>query len=113
MNLLQRPVTTKPPKQKKDPGHLGRVAELGCCICQEYGMQQLSATQVHHCIHGRYGFRKAPDHETIPLCEGHHQGNFDTSKIALHRAPHDWQVKYGPDTRWISWVEKRLGKDEA
>ena len=64
-------------------------------------MEQLSHTQVHHCIHGRYGTRKAPDSETMPLCEGHHQGLRDTTKIALHREPKLWKATYGNDTDWI------------
>jgi len=92
----------------KDPQHLARVGELPCVICTEYGEPQLSPTQVHHCIHGRYSTRRAPDSMTIPLCEGHHQGLFDVSKLALHQAPSKWRRLYGSDTDWIGWVEARL-----
>jgi hypothetical protein len=33
----------------------------------------------------------------IPLCEGHHQGFFDTSKIAIHKDPNLWRENYGAD----------------
>lgn len=92
----------------KDRKHMGRVAELPCCICHEWGMPQQSRTQVHHCIHGRFSMRKVPDTMTIPLCEGHHLGDFDTSKIALHREPKAWREAYGDDVAWISWVETAL-----
>jgi len=107
-------LTNKPPlgiKDKakgKDPAHLARVAALPCVICTEYGVPQLSPTQVHHCIHGRYSTRRAPDSMTIPLCEGCHLGMFDTSKVAIHREPSKWRRLYGQDTDWIGWVEARL-----
>jgi hypothetical protein len=98
-----------------DPKRMAKVAEMPCVICYEYNMVQLSRTTVHHCIHGRNGYRKraknkrrAPDSMTIPLCDGHHQGDFDTSKIALHRQPYEWVKQYGKDVDWISWVEERL-----
>jgi hypothetical protein len=108
-DLSQRgPLGLKPERQGKDPARLEAVASLPCAICHEYGMRQLSRTQVHHCIHGRYGTRKSPDSMTIALCEGHHQGLRDTSKIALHREPTKWKAAYGPDTDWISWTEERI-----
>lgn len=98
----------KPPKPKKDKERLRRVAELPCCICEEYGLPQASPTQVHHCIHGRFSQKRTPDCMTIPLCEGHHQGLWDKTKIALHREPAAWREEYGDDVRWISWTEERL-----
>ena len=92
----------------KDRKRLAAVAEMPCVICHEFWEPQSSPTQVHHCIHGRYSTKRAPDCMTIPLCEGHHQGNFDTSKTALHREPKSWREKYGDDTQWLSWVEERL-----
>ena len=89
---------------------LAAVASLPCIICREYGFKQESRTQVHHCIHGRYSTKRAPDSMTIPLCEGHHQGLRDTSKIALHREPDRWRQEYGQDTDWISAVEVMLRK---
>lgn len=108
MNLTNRPIYRKSGKAGKDPARLAAVAAMSCCICEEYGLPQRSPTQVHHCIMGRYGTSRAPDSMTVPLCEGHHQGMFDTSKVALHREPDLWKREYGPDTDWISWVEARL-----
>lgn len=109
MNLMGKgPPGLKQPLQRKDKALLAAVAAMPCVICHEWGLPQLSPTQVHHCIHGRHGTRRAPDSMTIPLCEGHHQGMMDTSKVALHREPAEWQRLYGPDTGWISWVEERL-----
>lgn len=109
MNLSGRPVAQKPPPRVSDPTYLARVAALGCIVCEAFGLAQLSPTQVHHCIHDRFGTRRAGDDDTIPLCEGHHQGNFDTSKLALHRAPALWRRTYGPDHSYIGAVRARLG----
>ena len=108
MNLTGRPIYAKPEREARDPARMEKVAGMRCCICEEYGLTQLSATQVHHCIHGRHGARRSPDSMTIPLCEGHHQGLMDVTKVALHRQPAEWRRAYGDDTRWISWVEERL-----
>lgn len=107
-NLTRQPPRAKEAREGRDPVHMARVAALPCCICSEWGLPQLSPTQVHHCIHGRYSTRRAPDSMTIPLCEGHHQGLLDTSKLAMHQMPSRWRREYGPDTDWISWTEERL-----
>lgn len=99
--LPSRPPVQKPAKAKRNPAHMARVAQLPCCICEAYGMAQLSPTQVHHVIHDRNGTKRAPDTATIPLCEGHHQGLIDTSKLALHRAPQQWRDTYGADHEWL------------
>ena len=108
MNLTGRPVAPKPPKPTKNPAHIQRVRQLPCCICSEYGEPQLSPTQAHHCIHGRYSQSKASDDKAIPLCEGHHQGLLDTSKVALHQHPTRWKRLYGEDHSWLPWVAERV-----
>ncbi|MBY6005408.1 DUF968 domain-containing protein [Salipiger bermudensis] len=111
MNLMSKPpLGLKPGKAKPDRAYLAAVRALPCCICHEFGMPQNSPTEAHHCIHGRYGTRKAPDGMAIPLCHGHHSGFFDTTKIALHREPLRWRAAYGDDTDWISWTEERISQ---
>ena len=106
MNLTgQGPLGLKQPKAKKDPKHLARLREEPCCICQRFGEIQRSPTQAHHCIHDRYGTRKRSDAEAIPLCEGHHQGLMDTSKLALHREPLRWREVYGPDWAYVQAID--------
>jgi hypothetical protein len=111
--LPQRPLYQKGERPGADPVRLAAVASLPCCICHEYGMVQESRTQVHHCIHGRHSQARAPDSMTIPLCEGHHTGLVDRSKIALHRLSSSWREAYGPDTNWLSWVEERIAKERT
>lgn len=108
MNLLRKPPVPKSARSTKDKTRLAKVAAMPCVICFEFGMQQTSPTQVHHCICGRHSTARAPDSMTVPLCEGHHQGLMDTSKIAIHRERKEWVARYGLDTDWLSWVEERL-----
>ena len=98
-------------KRLTDPDHLHKVAQLPCAICTLHHLPQLSPTQVHHVIHNRFSFRRSGDDKTIPLCEGHHQGLFDTSKIALHKEPKLWREFYGDDHSYLEWVNRRLDAD--
>jgi hypothetical protein len=112
MNLTDRPIyqkgAKKPAKKTsgKDPDYLAALHMLPCCICQAFGVTQLSPTQAHHTIHGRYSNRKTPDREAIPLCEGHHQGLRDTSKVALHQQPDFWKDCFGLDTDYIAGTQE-------
>ena len=106
--VLKGPIGQKGQREGRDPKRLAAVAAMPCVICHEWGLPQLSPTQVHHCIHGRHSQRRAPDSMTIPLCEGHHLGLMDTSKIALHRHPKAWREEYGDDVNWLNWVEARM-----
>lgn len=109
MSLSGRgPLGLKQDAEARDAYYLAAVRMLPCCICDAWGMPQLSPTTAHHCICGRYGTRKSPDSHAIPLCDGHHQGTFDTSKIAIHRERKTWVEEYGPDTDWIAPTQDKL-----
>jgi len=110
--LVLKPfVQQKPKKAKKDSSYLGRVAALPCIICDMHGLPQNSRTTVHHSIHGRYGNLKKSDSNTLPLCDGHHQGMFDTTKVAVHREPARWKRLYGFDYDYIEQVRERAGHE--
>ena len=112
MNLANRPpLGLKEPKAKPDPRYLARVRELPCCICMAFGEAQITATTAHHPIHDRYSQRKVPDRMAIPLCDGHHQGQWDTTKVAIHREPSKWRRLYGPDHDYIAATQDRLLRD--
>ena len=108
MNLTGQTVAQKPPKAKPRPDYLLAVRMLPCCICEAFGGAQTIATQAHHPICGRHSTRKTPDIMAIPLCEGHHQGDFDTSKVAIHRDREEWVRQYGADTDWIAPTQDKL-----
>jgi hypothetical protein len=91
------PLGQKPEKARRNRSRLADIAELPCVICGAYGVQ------VHHCISGRYGQRKAPDSKTIPLCWNHHLGpdGIHTNKAA-------WEALHGPDTGFLARVDAML-----
>ena len=91
-----------------DAEYLSAIHGLQCCVCEAFGETQTSPTQAHHTICGRYGHRRTPDKQAIPLCEGHHQGLWDTSKLAIHKAKKTWVAKYGPDTDYIAATQDKL-----
>ena len=109
MNLTGQTVEQRPEKVAKDPEYIARLHDMPCVICDAYGEPQNSPTTAHHVIHGRGGNLRTPDRMALPLCDGHHQGDFDTSKIALHREPAAWKEAYGLDTDWVSVVQDRMG----
>ena len=87
----------KKAKEKKDGNYLQEVRRKGCCICTKFGMAQRSPTTAHHPIHDRFSGAKRADRTAIPLCEGHHQGLWDNTKVAIHREPKRWRELYGAD----------------
>ena len=97
-NLARKPpIGLKVKRSKKDVKFLKWIREQPCCICKTFNEPQMSLTTAHHPIHNRYGTHKRSDQSAIPLCEGHHQGLWYTSKIAIHKEPKLWLEKYGPD----------------
>lgn len=52
--------------------HMGKVAALGCILCDYYGFPGVPA-QVHHILTGRTPGRRCSDWLTIPLCPACHQ----------------------------------------
>lgn len=104
------PLGLKADKAASDPAYLAKVRALPCCICEAFGETQLSPTTAHHPIHGRFSQRKVPDRMAIPLCDGHHQGNFDRSKVALHAEPTKWKRLYGEDHEFTAATQDRIFK---
>lgn len=102
---IERRRTAKPQKRppaakskpKADRQHLAKVAALPCVICASWPVH------VHHCISGRYGQRKAPDSDTIPLCPDCHQG-----PEGIHASKRAWEERHGPDTGFLPLVKKLI-----
>lgn len=92
-------------RAKKDLNFLNQVRQRPCVICETFNEHQISITSAHHVIHDRFGTRKTDDTRAIPLCEGHHQGLFDTSKVAIHREPIKWRELYGADYSYSQETE--------
>ena len=76
---------------------MARVAGLLCVVCGS------GPVEVHHCISGRYGSRKASDFDTIPLCFWHHRG-----PTGIHANKRDWEAIHGHDTDYLPIVARLL-----
>ena len=96
------------PEGKADLAYMGEVRDDGCIICRLFGEEQLSRTTFHHTMHGRGSNEKTPAIKGIGLCDGHHQGRFDNSKVALHREPDEWKSRYGLDTDYIEQTQMEI-----
>ena len=107
-SVMKRTPFKRRKKPTDDPHRLAMIHALPCVICVKFDMTQWSRTQAHHCIHGRHSTKKRADEMTIPLCEGHHQGLLDTSKIPLHHAPGKWRENYGLDTDYLEHVNEAI-----
>ncbi|WP_372570403.1 Ref family recombination enhancement nuclease [Ruegeria jejuensis] len=109
-----QPLTAKEKREGKK--HMGRVKQLPCVICQLFGMTQNSPTEVHHWKSGRYGQKRTPDSEAIPLCHSHHNKlrpyPGDEDKVGFHNAQETWERLYGPDYGFIPVVRAALSDME-
>ncbi len=74
--------------------HMGRVAELGCLVCD-------SPANVHHIRTERI----KNDFLTIPLCWEHHQGDF-----SIHNSKRQFTAIYGSELHLLAETLKRLEK---
>jgi len=78
----------------KESRHMGRVAELGCLVCD-------SPANVHHIRTERI----KNDFLTIPLCREHHQGDF-----SIHMSKRQFENIYGSELHLLAETLKRLEK---
>ena len=79
--------------------YMALVKQLPCAICDAP-----PPSDVHHCIHDRFGSRKSSDFDTIPLCKAHHQDGPD----AIHNGKASWATKHGPDYGYIQQTLKAV-----
>jgi hypothetical protein len=108
LNLTGREPYQKQGHAKARPDYLEAVRGLPCIICQTWGETQTTPTEAHHPICDRHGTRKAPDVDALPVCHSHHTGDFDSSKIAIHRDRAAWVDAYGSDREYIAATQAML-----
>lgn len=101
-----RPPFEKPEKltaaeKRAGKDWMKRVKQLPCVICGAP-----APSDAHHVIHGRYGHRRAPDKQTIPLCKAHHQDGPE----AIHNGKETWAEKHGFDYEYLPQVAAQLGE---
>ena len=112
MNITSQPVRQKRGRFKPDPKRLDDLHECECIVCKTFGEVQLSPVSVHHPICGRLSQTKTPDAFGLPFCDGHHQGDKDTSKPSVHRDRAAFLDAYGPDHKFINIVRREMGEAE-
>lgn len=82
--------------------YLGKIASLGCCMCQMLGYGPTPA-QVHHVREGQGMGQRSPHFATVPLCEQHHTGSHgwhgDRSEFKRHSID---------EIDMLAWVNERL-----
>ena len=78
------------------------VAQLPCAVCGRYPVE------VHHVICGRFSQARSSDLDTIPLCDRHHQGKWDTGGPSIHKHRQRFLDAFGPDTDYIAATRQRV-----
>lgn len=84
--------------------YMGRVALLGCIVCQRLGYGETLA-QVHHIREGRIA---RDDFLVLPLCPQHHTG----SHMSVHLAKPPLMLALGVSSEFdlLADVMRRLAK---
>lgn len=75
LTALGKKVKSKPARPRSTVAervHMGRVAVMGCCLCQFLGLGATPA-EVHH-VRLLHGWGRSGHANTIPLCPAHHRG---------------------------------------
>jgi len=85
---------------KAERDYMGRVAELGCVVCQ-------MPANVHHKTGGTGMGQRAGNYDTFPLCGRHHQHG--GHGIALHAGIKTWEESYGTESYHVAETQRALG----
>lgn len=102
----------KRPATKAEKVHLSKVAALGCLCCAIDGRGWRPAN-IHHIREGYGMAQRAPHMETLPLCEGHHQGLLEPGKLAFHKDATAWRERYGAERQLVAAVNETIVKLDA
>lgn len=82
--------------------YMGRVAALGCCLCEHFGYYDTPA-ELHHPRHDIGMAQRASNYDVIPLCSTHHRG-----KNGVHDLGHDeFTAFYGISELELMAIVKR------
>lgn len=103
--LKRSPMKAKPrkPRDGDDKAYLAAVRSLPCVICDGWGYRQITKTEAHHTICGRFGQHKTPDRQAIPLCQHHHTG-----ADGIHTQRAWWVQQFGSDRDFIAATQDRV-----
>lgn len=103
--------------KKADKARIERIFLLGCCACAAIGIPNHHQIEIHHILSGG---KRMGDRWTIPLCKGHHQGNFtvvqnmrllpeERASIASGRKL--FNAAFGTERKLLEKVDFLLGLD--
>jgi len=103
---------SKRPATKAEKEYMNRVTALGCVACEIDGNFD-TPCGIHHPRHGEDGQNvgtggRSEHTRGIGLCEGHHQGLLDTTKIAIHRDPEGFTARYGTEEELVALTHFKL-----
>jgi hypothetical protein len=88
---------------KSERAYMGRVAALGCFVCQHIGYGATPA-QVHHI--GNDGMALRGSHYLVaPLCPRHHDNH---SKDGIHGQRQEWKQHGLSEMDALAWTIERL-----
>jgi Recombination enhancement, RecA-dependent nuclease len=98
------PVTTK-----EDLAHMERVREMGCICCAKADIQRRSV--LHHILRGN---KRLGHKYVLPLCPGHHVGEFERNKhygprLSVHRNHRAFVLEFGTERELCEQVYASLG----
>lgn len=65
---------------KAEASRIDLMLRLGCCACELVGMRLLVRPECHHILEGG---KRLGHWYTIPLCSGHHRGDWSISQYAV------------------------------
>jgi hypothetical protein len=89
---------------KAERDHMGRVAAMGCIVCEDISGSIGTPANVHHI--GNQVVR-ASHFDTIPLCPHHHQ--WGGHGEAVHAGRKTWEANFGTERDLLARVKKRIG----
>ena len=92
-------MTTKAEKE-----YMGRVASLGCYLCQHLGYGATPA-QVHHLREGQGMAQRGSNYVTVPLCDRHHA---NSSPDGIHGQRKAWKLAQVDEIDALAWTIERL-----
>ena len=92
------------PASPRERAYMGRVAALGCYLCQAVGYGP-TAAQVHHVREGQGMAQRAAHWLTVPLCERHHA---NSSPDGIHGGRAEWKRHGYTEMDALAWTLERL-----
>lgn len=89
---------------KAERDYMGRVAELGCFLCNKLGYGYVAA-QVHHLREGMGMAQRNSNYVVVPLCDTHHS---NASPDGIHGQRRAWKLAQVDEIDALAWTLETL-----